>query len=194
MTPVENVQGQESLEARLLQIWSEGVAEDQTVEESFGPYESWLLPMGAHQLLLHPVLKEWLYLDPLHDTWERTGYGPGEVVFTVQDGRLGARKKGAGGEAAPLEDVPAEEPPVSTKEIPACPRCQAPVDAADFFCPRCGAPLHTTQPQEEAPPEVIVCPSCGHHNAAEANFCPHCGTKLDQDSSEETPAGRAAVL
>jgi len=95
MTLPENTHGQEAIEARLLQVWAQDVPEDETVEQVFGPYESWLLPLGTHQLLLHPVLKEWLYLDRLHDTWERTGFGPGEVVFVVQDGMLRAKKTGA---------------------------------------------------------------------------------------------------
>jgi hypothetical protein len=123
MTTPEQSREQESLEARLLQIWTGDVPEDQTVEEVFGPYESWLLSLGTHQLLLHPVLKEWLYLDPLHDTWERTGFGPEEVVFVVQGGRLGARKKDA-----------------SAGGI-VCPSCghRNPADAS--FCARCGTRL-----------------------------------------------------
>ena len=89
----EDAEKQAEMEAHLLQIWAQGCPETKTVEEVFGPYESWLFPLGTHLLLLHPALKEWLYFDKLHETWERTGFGPGEVVFVAQGKLLGVRRK-----------------------------------------------------------------------------------------------------
>ena len=81
----EDIKRQAEMESRLLRIWEEGFSDSETIKEVFGPYESWILPLGGHLLFLDPLLQEWCYLDKLHDTWERTGFSPGEVVFVVRD-------------------------------------------------------------------------------------------------------------
>lgn len=62
-------------------------APDATIEQIFGPYEDYELVLGRNRLVLVPT-GEWLWLDPLHETWERTGIGVGEVAFAELNGTL----------------------------------------------------------------------------------------------------------
>lgn len=162
MTIEQDVQKQEALETRLQQIWAQGVPETETVEAVFGPFESWLYRLGQQVLLLHPVLKEWLYLDRLHDTWERTGYGPGEAVFAAQGKRLGARKKD-------------EDPQPATVT---CPRCGESVVAGNTFCGQCGAAVATSAPPAAEEKRPIICHACRHPNKSHLLFCTQCGSRL----------------
>jgi hypothetical protein len=81
------------MEAELARRWARPCPHDRSLADLFGPYEFWLLTVGPHQLLLHPAVREWFYLDPVYEIWERTGFGPGEVLFVVHRGRLGATRQ-----------------------------------------------------------------------------------------------------
>jgi hypothetical protein len=129
----EDAKKQAEMEARLLRIWAQGRPETKTVEEVFGPYENWLFPLGTHLLLLDPALKEWFRLDKLHDTWERTGFGPGEVVFVAYDKRLGFRRK------KDASRVPPTTAEVGAKKAIFCTACGARLRANLKFCTQCGA-------------------------------------------------------
>lgn len=128
---------QSSLEQRLQLILSKGVDPQATLAAVCGPLESWVLELGEHRLLLHPVHKVWLVYDRLHDAWQSTGIAPGEGVFIAQGRRLGLRRAGAGAGA------PAVSPSARTVMISPtrCPDCGTPVTPGQPFCSNCGKPL-----------------------------------------------------
>lgn len=177
---IEDIEKQEQLEAHLLHIWAQDCPETKTVEELFGSYESWLLPLGMHLLLLHPVLKEWLYFDQLHETWERTGFGPGEAVFVAEGKLLGFRRQ----QAYPL----AEEAPSQLSDLEAaaakgrpgflCPHCGHANPPGNAFCSQCGAPLQVSRPAVTVQSQHLICPACNHQNAPGKKFCTQCGAPL----------------
>ena len=178
MTNEQNIGKQESLETRLQQIWTRGFPETDTVEEVFGPFESWLCQLGTQVLLLHPVSREWFYLDRLHDTWVRTGFGPQEVVFVAQGKGLGAKRKdgvavtGAGQAAS-------------------CPNCGVRVTAGNPFCGQCGAVVAAPGSQAAGQSLAIVCHACQHRNEPELLFCTQCGAAVaapDSRAAGQSPA------
>jgi hypothetical protein len=131
------------MESRLLETWARGFPETRTVEEIFGPYEDWLLPLGTHLLLLHPVRKEWLVLDRLHDTWESTGFAPGEVVFVANGERLGFRRRNR-------TPTTSTQPTGQTSSVTArgdlempkfCRYCGARLRPGHKYCTQCGVSL-----------------------------------------------------
>ncbi|MBN1249392.1 MAG: zinc ribbon domain-containing protein [Anaerolineae bacterium] len=140
---------QSQLEARLAERWQLNPAPDATVEEAFGAFETWVLPLGEHRLLLHPAHRQWFYLDRLHGTWEATGFGPGEVIFYVVESKLGCRRRAL--------------PPVT------CPACGVTVPGGSRFCPKCGAPLAVAR---------LRCAVCGADNEPDSRFCRQCGVPL----------------
>jgi len=140
---------QQALEARLGELWARGPDMDATIEETFGPFEEWMLSLGERVLLLHPASKVWLYLDPIHDTWESTGFGLGEVAFVAGGTHLGYRRKAP----APLT----------------CPHCGSRTPPGSHFCKQCGMRLE---------PVPVHCSQCGFDNKPGSSFCTQCGTPL----------------
>jgi len=140
---------QQALEARLAELWAAGPATGATIEEAFGPFEEWTLSLGERSLLLHPAHKAWFYLDPIHDTWEPTGFGPGEVAFIASGTHLGYRREAP----SPLT----------------CPYCGRQTPPGSHFCKLCGMRLE---------PVPIHCASCGFDNKPGSSFCTRCGTPL----------------
>jgi hypothetical protein len=154
-----DVSRQQALESRLIQVWGEGFSDQRSVADVFGPHDDWLLPMGDDLLLLHPVVKEWWVLDQLHDAWISTGFGPGQVLFSVDDRRLRAspldppsqpagRDAAAGRgtfdwswERARARGLPERAGRRQDEQVTGCARCGARVAVSNTFCPRCGAPL-----------------------------------------------------
>lgn len=138
-----STQEQAEMESRLVQTWARGFSETGTIEQIFGPYEDWSLTLGTHLLLLHPVRKEWLVLDRLHDTWEPTGFGPGEVVFVAHGKRLGfLRKKASLGSSVHAMDQRTSVAAGSEQRAPRfCRFCGTRVRADQRFCTQCGTPL-----------------------------------------------------
>ena len=158
------------MEANLLRIWARGCPEDKTVAEVFGPYENWSLRLGTRLLLLHPVLKEWLYFDELHGTWERTGFGPGEVVFVASGDRLGFRRKKRAisyDRQLPIQGGP-KSSPIGVQATTLCPACGAQVKPGQKFCTQCGAALRVSG----------LCPACGAQVKPGQKFCTQCGAPL----------------
>ena len=148
-TPESAGAAQQALEARLAEIWARGPHADATIEEAFGPFEAWTLSLGECALLLHPASRAWFYLDPIHDTWESTGFGPGKVAFVASGTHLGYRRK------AP--------PPLT------CPHCGRQTPPGSHFCKQCGKRLA---------PVPMRCPSCDSDNRPGSSFCTRCGTPL----------------
>ena len=148
-TPQSADASQEALETRLAELWARGPDTNATIEEAFGPFEDWMLSLGERALLLHPAAKAWLYLDPIHDTWESTGFGPGEVAFFTSGSRLGYRQR--------------------TPAALTCPHCGGKTPVGSRFCKRCGTRLA---------PEPTHCTNCGFDNVPGSSFCNQCGTPL----------------
>jgi DNA-directed RNA polymerase subunit RPC12/RpoP len=157
---------QEALETRVQQIWTRGFPETDTVEDVFGPFESWLYRLGTQVLLLHPVSREWFYLDRLHDTWVRTGFGPQEAVFVAQGKGLGAKRRDGVAAAGAGQAV-------------ICPKCRARVTAGNPFCGQCGAAVAAPGSPVAEPSPAIVCRTCQHRNKPELLFCTQCGARLN---------------
>ncbi len=100
------------------------------VETVFGPMEDWIFEVGdGWKLLLIPFSSRWWYFDRIHDDWQDTGHGMGEVVFQVNEGLL---------QAVPVS-TPGPSPP---KEPHFCTQCGAAVQEGDRYCRRCGMALH----------------------------------------------------
>jgi hypothetical protein len=144
-------QTQAALEARLAQLSANPPGPDLTVEEAYGPYETWMLTLGERALLLDPVNALWLVRNPVNGDWEPTGFGPGEVVFVVSGHHLGYGR------------VP---PPLEV-----CPECGRRLPSGSRFCPQCGLDLV---------PVRLRCAVCRHDNPPAALFCARCGRRLNQ--------------
>lgn len=82
---------QQTIEQQLEKFSQQAVSEDKTMLEVFGPIENWTLELGSQTLFLDPLEKAWYYLEPLHQSWERTGFGPGEAQFVAVGNKLGVR-------------------------------------------------------------------------------------------------------
>lgn len=158
---VDDARRQSMLEARLKQIWERGVSQSAQVAAVFGLLESWVLPVGTHRLLLHPVLKEWLYYDAVHDSWQPTGIAPGEGVFYAQGKHLGLKRAPAAGSpgvpqaypAAGARPAPGLPPAMRRRRALAsrCPTCGTRLKPAQRFCNRCGKALTEESPLGHRP-------------------------------------------
>ena len=148
---------QQALETRLAALWARGPAADATIEQTFGPFEKWTLSLGEWSLLLHPAAGAWFYLDRLHDTWEPTGFEPGDVTFIAGGSHLGYRRTAP----APL----------------ICPHCGSRTPPGSHFCKRCGRRLE---------PVPVHCSNCGFDNKPGSSFCTRCGTPL-RPQTETSP-------
>lgn len=95
---------QAALEARAMARWARVEAGELTPEQGMGSMDEWELRLGAHRLALVPSTRQWLFLDPVHGTWEPTGFSAGQAVFGVQDGELGVRR--TDGDAPPAAPTP----------------------------------------------------------------------------------------
>ena len=112
MVETPGARRQLEIENRLQTIWGQGAPDpSRSVGEIFGPHEDWLLSMGSHQLLLHPVMKEWYCFNRLHDSWEPTGFGMEEVAFVLEGRTLGAcRLERPPGAPSALPEAGPDEP------------------------------------------------------------------------------------
>ena len=64
--------------------------------KAFERREDGLLVLGEHRLLLDALTKKWLLFDPLHRTWEPTGFSIHEVTFSLVKGRIAVKTKRRG--------------------------------------------------------------------------------------------------
>jgi len=135
----DDIQAQKKVEGRMIQIWDTGFKKENTIEEIFGSLESWMLQIGKHTLLLNPVLKEWFYLDKGHQTWEASGFGPGEVIFIAFENLLGYR--GVQENLKLKLDAPDDRELIKGN----CTNCGERVKPDHKFCGQCGAPLRRNQ-------------------------------------------------
>jgi hypothetical protein len=172
---------QGAMESRLERIWEEGFAQTRSVADVFGPHEEWLLRIGGDLLLLHPILKEWLVLDRLHDAWKPTGFGPGEVVFTSQDGRLTFRRPKSAEEIESDGEISGG----SGTAVAVCGRCGVRLPSGSRFCNLCGAAIGVPSPTGMAEDGVgadlaraRLCGRCGASMGADKRFCTQCGAPL----------------
>jgi ribosomal protein L40E len=195
------------LEEKAKRILASPKDETKTAQEVFGDLEEWILQLGSYRFLLFPYPGVWLFYDPVHDTWQDTGYHIGEVRFILKDGD----------EAQEIRVVPQNElgpaepaalpppPPASTGKMSSsptvCPSCHAELTPTATFCRKCGTnvdisstPSKTLDADELAaelavlPPSPpastgemspTVCPSCHAVLTPEDKFCRKCGTKVN---------------
>ena len=84
---------QAELEAKLEKQWllvRKGIKS--TMDAFNGPAEDWIMKLGIHNLFLNPFYRRWMYYNRTHNTWDDTGFGPGEVLFVALDKILGVKK------------------------------------------------------------------------------------------------------
>lgn len=110
---VDELTPQRAIEARYAELGEGGASSDAPMVEVWGDMERWRLALGRHELLFLPPVARWLVYDRLHDSWEPTDYGPGEVDFEVHEGRLLARHR-TDGPRRTSSPPPAQEPGAET--------------------------------------------------------------------------------
>lgn len=52
-----------------------------TKDDAFGDAEEWLVELEDHKLILNPFFGQWFYFNPANQSWQQTGFGPGEALF-----------------------------------------------------------------------------------------------------------------
>jgi hypothetical protein len=107
---------QAALEAKAAARWERVGRGELSPEAGMGAIEEWTMEIGGNRLALVPSTSEWLYYDPVHDTWEPTGYTAGTVRFGVGPDGLGVKHLAR-----------------------FCGNCGAPGDGRDRFCGACGS-------------------------------------------------------
>ncbi len=161
---------QDELEAQLACLDLSRVDSDTPAEQVLGPFEAWVLELGAYRLFLSPVDGRWFLFDPIHEDWVDTGCKAGEVTFALQAGEIAMVPKApeparpASGAAPPGAPLPSEGPAAAA----ACPACGASLKADARFCGACGRPIRDARPSH--------CTRCGQPLAEGARFCPRCGS------------------
>jgi hypothetical protein len=83
---------QVEIETRLFHPISNPLNLSMTIREVFGEIDEWILELGPFRLFLNPFNRRWLYYDPIHDSWEDTGYNLGEVRFFMEADELRTEK------------------------------------------------------------------------------------------------------
>lgn len=76
---------QKMIENDLLQKSRESAAPGATVGEVLGPMEDWHLQVGEYEFFLNPMTAHWMFYDPVHSCWVRTGHQAGEGWFTLDE-------------------------------------------------------------------------------------------------------------
>ena len=156
---------QEAIEKRAREFMAkEPFPQDRTVEEVYGPGESWMLSVGKFRLILIPSIWEWWYEDVIHESWADTGYSVGEAIFTIRDKDL----------FPPLKKRQKEKAPGAERvQVRFCTACGIQISPDRKFCTECGAP---TGPVTGRSPRY--CAVCGEELESGKDACPGCGTKV----------------
>lgn len=81
---------QEELERRYMQVRGRQFDPNRPLADAFGPFESWLLRLGQHELFLNPLDGGWYHHDRTTDMVEHSGYRVGMVTFSLDGGELKA--------------------------------------------------------------------------------------------------------
>ncbi len=76
---------QKQIEADLLQKNNESAVPGATVQEVLGPMENWHLRVGDYEFFLNPMTAHWMFYDPVHHCWVRSGHQAGEGSFVLDD-------------------------------------------------------------------------------------------------------------
>ena len=86
---------QEELERRYMQVRGRQFDPNRPLAEAFGPFESWLLRLGSHELFLNPLDGGWYHHDRSTDVVEHSGHRVGMVTFSLEGGELKATPRRA---------------------------------------------------------------------------------------------------
>ena len=155
---------QEAIEKRAREFMAkEPFPQDRTVEEVYGPGESWMLSVGKFRLILIPSIWEWWYEDVIHESWADTGYSVGEAVFSIQDGDLFPPRKKRQKKAPGAEEV----------QVRFCTACGIQLSQGNKFCTSCGVPTGPVPGRQPA-----YCPYCGEKLEAGGKSCKSCGMNV----------------
>lgn len=67
---------------------------EQSSKNKFDPHhmEEWTLNLGKRRALFHPTMKQWLWLDNLHQEWVLAGCSAGEAVLMSYQNMGGMKK------------------------------------------------------------------------------------------------------
>lgn len=136
-------------------------------KKDLGLIDDWVIQIEEQRLFLNPFSGEWLYFDPLHDSWEHTEFKAGEATFTVRGGLLRAMSTAPGNSKIQ------------------CKTCGKTIGLGERFCSGCGAAV--------SPPADPPCANCGSAIEAGARFCRVCGRAAGapSDATAAIPTCRA---
>lgn len=156
---------QEAIEKRAREFMArEPFPQEKTMEEVYGPGESWMLSVGRFRLILIPAVWEWWYEDIVHESWADTGYSVGEAVFSIRDNDLSPPRK----KRQKVQEQAAREP-----QVRFCTSCGIQLSPGKRFCTDCGAPVGPVPGKSP-----LYCPACGETLVPGNGVCSSCGTKV----------------
>jgi len=182
---------QTEIEQRAAEMTRGPLDPNKTVTELFGPLEDWTLQLGPYRLVYFPFNQRWFYFDIIHESWEDTGYGPGEALFLLDGDEVVIQKLSeaeapatppeAEEEKPPVAAVPPPPPPAATPLPPAPPPVVAREEATYVTPPP--APLSALDEPTYIPAQAP---------AWKATLCngPHAGESFTL--GEQTRLGRSA--
>ncbi len=156
---------QEAIEARY------HAREGKAPGEAPGDIGQWTFAREGHRWLMSPATGRWFIHDRVHGTWEPTGFGAGEVVFSVVHSVPVARRISRD----PGPDGTRENRPGPGRHVAGalvCRACGTTNGEGSRFCRKCGAGLSPAG-------TMRYCGMCGKPTLPGTSFCRFCGKRIE---------------
>jgi len=119
MVIAQHSRTQTEIEQRAAEMMRGPLDPNKTVTELFGPLEDWTLQLGPYRLVYFPFNQRWFYFDFIHESWEDTGYGPGEALFLLEGEEIVIQELSAAEAPAAASEPREEEAPIAAAPEPA---------------------------------------------------------------------------